>query len=203
MTTLLHAMTQTALAVRNLVPQQLRNVDRSRTHSAWPQPITWANGRLTAQVQITPRKPSKSAATVAAELLQQAKAAPNAEATYNSHLTTARLKVWDTAHGADATQLLAMLMVVIGTPCECGARQYGHGPAWVRQLHGALRAISAMCTNGYRWDSATTPMLDRAIQLAAEQRPDLDHNTFVAAWIEANGLANAIEQHQFMATEIA
>lgn len=162
----------------------------------------WADQQRNKRIQIQP-SPKKAATQAAAALLQQAQSATDAVDTYSSHLTTARLKVWSAPNGADATQLLAMLMVVIGTPCECGARQYGHAPAWVRQLHGALRAIRDMCANGYRWDSAAAPMLDRAIQLAAEHRPDLDRETFVASWMEANAIANAIERHQFMTAEIA
>lgn len=127
----------------------------------------------------------------------------NAEATFQSQITTARIILWSTPDGVDATELLSLLAVVIGAPCECGARQYGHAPAWVRQLHGAMRSVAAMCLNGYRWDITQTAAIDRAIEIAAEIRLDLEVDTFIDAWKEANGLAFSIERHTFSADQVA
>lgn len=99
--------------------------------------------------------------------------------------------------------MLALLAIVIGAPCECGARQYGHEPAWVRQLHGAMRSVLAMCLNGYRWDITQTAAIDRALELASEPRPDLDVEVFIDSWKEANGLAMSIERHAVTADQVA
>ena len=122
---------------------------------------------------------------------------------FGSQVLTLRIKLLDAQHGADATELLACLAVVIGTPCEAGARQFGHTPAWVRQLHGALRSITAMCLQGYWWDSTQALALSRAVEIAAEERPELDANTFADAWAEANALCTHILNHSVTPDAIA
>lgn len=150
----------------------------------------------------TKRRHRTAASPLMQSALQTAQAA-KADAAYQSQLTTARLKVWMTPHGVDATDMLAMLAVVLGTPCECGARQFGPGLPWVQQLHSALRSVAAMCANGYTWDSARAAEIDQAMELASEARAELDVATFVEAWKEANGVAYAIERHEFDAAQIA
>lgn len=122
---------------------------------------------------------------------------------FASQALTLRIKLLDAQDGADATELLACLAVVIGTPCEAGARQFGHAPAWVRQLHGALRSIMGMCEQGYRWDSTAALALSRAVELATEERPELDAAAFAESWVEANGLCTQILNHSVTPESIA
>jgi hypothetical protein len=68
---------------------------------------------------------------------------------FADQLITTRISMLSAQDGEDATELLARLSVVIGTPCEAGARQHGRDQPWVRQLHGALRTIQSMCLDGY------------------------------------------------------
>lgn len=121
-------------------------------------------------------------------------AAQRAQSEFADQLLTTRISMLSAADGEDATELLAKLAVVIGTPCEAGARQYGHTEPWVRQLHGALRTIQAMCLQGYHWQAQYALALDRAIELAAEPRT-LETEGFTEAWLEANGLAGRILAH--------
>lgn len=151
----------------------------------------------------THRKPSRQQRRAPKHKAYIAEYKAKAEETFQSQITTTRLKLWGMQHDEDATEFLSLLAVVIGAPCECGSRQYGHGPAWVRQLHGALRSVAAMCINGYRWDISQAAAIDRAIEIAAETRHDLDVATFIDAWKEANGLAMSIERHTFKADQIA
>lgn len=123
---------------------------------------------------------------------------------FNSQALTLRIKLFQMEHGEDATEMLACLAVVIGTPCEAGARQFGHEPAWVRRLHGALRTILWMCTdNSYRWDSQFAPALDAALEEATKERPELNADEFTEAWKEANGLSTSILNHSVQRDAIA
>lgn len=126
-----------------------------------------------------------------------------AQAEFADQLLTTRITMLSTQDGDDATELLARLAVVIGTPCEAGARQYGHTYPWVRHLHGALRTIQAMCLAGYRWQAQYALALDRAVQIAAEDHHELDAATFTQAWVEANGLASNILRHSITPDAIA
>jgi hypothetical protein len=117
------------------------------------------------------------------------------DAEFQSQLTTTRIKLWGAADGDDATELLAALSVVIGTPCEAGARVHGRDAPWVRQLHGALRTLQAMCLQGYRWQPQYAPALDAALDIAATAGLDLPTPTFTAAWIEANSFAGQVLAH--------
>jgi hypothetical protein len=128
--------------------------------------------------------------------------AQRAQEEFADQLLTVRISMLSAEDGEDATELLAKLAVVIGTPCEAGARQYGHTEPWVRQLHGALRTIQAMCLQGYRWQAHYALALDRAIEVAAEPR-ELDDPGFTDSWIEASGLAGRILNHDVDAEAIA
>lgn len=156
----------------------------------------------TPAVQVLP-SPQAQARAKALAALEAESNTPDPQATAESHISTARLKVWSMEDGADATQLLAMLAAVIGTPCDAGARQFGRDPAWVRQLHAALSTVRDMCLHGYRWNSAHAPTLDHALSLVSKHRPGLNPTHFLDAFIDANGLAASIERHTFTEDQIA
>jgi len=99
--------------------------------------------------------------------------------------------------------MLAKLSVIIGTPCEAGARTVGRSAPWVRQLHGALRSVQAMCLAGYKWNASFAPALERAIDLAEEHQNGLPVDVFTKAWIEANGMATLVLAHRVDAETVA
>jgi hypothetical protein len=139
-----------------------------------------------------------------AEAQASADRAAQAEADFQSQITTTRMQIYELADGEDATRVLAALAVVIGTPAEAGARTFGRDPAWVRQLHGALRIILDMCVlGGYCWRSDMADALDRAIEIAAQQPTHLPTEHFVPAYHEASGLALQILNHTVTAEAIA
>jgi histone H3/H4 len=121
---------------------------------------------------------------------------------FEDQVRTTRIKLLMATAGEDATELLACLAVVIGTPCEAGAQELGRNVPWVRQLHGALRTIQRMCLDGYHWQSAAALSLDRAIEVAVEQQDALDDVGFATAWVEANGFAGAILRHEVRADSV-
>lgn len=133
---------------------------------------------------------------------REAEEAAETAAEFNSQLLSTRIKLLSADHGTDATDLLACLAVVIGTPCQAGASQYGHDLPWVRQLHGALRTIQAMCLAGYTWQAQHALALDRALEIAGQQRADLDNTTFVEAWKEACHLCTEIMNHSVRADSV-
>ena len=124
------------------------------------------------------------------------------EKEFKSQLLTTRIKLLSAVDGEDATELLAMLSVVIGTPCEAGFAQFGHTKPWVGQLHGALRTLLSMCMQGYRWQSDFAMALDRALEVAGEDRPELDNIIFTDAFVSANKLAGQILRHEVTAESI-
>ncbi|MFM2253832.1 MAG: hypothetical protein RJB68_2169 [Pseudomonadota bacterium] len=135
---------------------------------------------------------------------KDAKARRRAAREFNSQTLDLRIKLFAQDDGADATELLACLSVVIGTPCEAGARQFGHESVWVRRLHGALRTVLWMCTdNGYRWDAKYAPALDVAVAEAMKERPELEVQGFTEAWHEANHLSTQILNHTVQRDAIA
>lgn len=134
---------------------------------------------------------------------EEAQARRRAAREFADQALTLRIKLLDAEDGVDATELLACLAVVIGTPCEAGARQFTPQPPWVRQLHGALRSVMWMCLEGYRWDSTAALALSRAVELATEERPELDAELFTQAWVEANALCNQILNHSVTPDAIA
>lgn len=121
-----------------------------------------------------------------------------AEAEFQSQITTVRVRLMMAEDGEDATELLAMLAVVIGTPCDYGALVHGR-TQWVRQLHGALRTIQNMCLDGYHWQVKYALAIDNAVNLAATQdigevTPDLRQH-WEQAWLDANHFSNTISKH--------
>lgn len=140
----------------------------------------------------------------AARKQAEADRAAQAEAEFSSQIAIVRLHLYELEDGADATSVLAALAVVIGTPAEAGARTYGRDPAWVRQLHGALRIIVSMCLQGgYRWRADTAHALDRAVEIASARPDHLPEKHFTAAWLEANALARDILNHSVTQGAIA
>jgi hypothetical protein len=125
-----------------------------------------------------------------------------AESDFQSQLITTRLKLMLAEDGEDATELLAALAVVIGTPCEAASR-CGIREPWVRQLHGALRTITSLCLEGYKWRTEYTQALDRAIEVAEESGGGLPIKEFSAAWADATGFAALILAHQVDQVAIA
>jgi hypothetical protein len=135
---------------------------------------------------------------------EDAQARRRAAREFNSQGLSLRIKLFSQDDGADATELLACLAVVIGTPCEAGARQFGHEAVWVRRLHGALRTVLWLCTeNGYRWDARFAPALDVAVAEAMQERPELKTEDFIEAWKEANALCGDILNHTVQRDAIA
>jgi hypothetical protein len=118
-----------------------------------------------------------------------------AESDFQSQLTTTRLRLHLMEDGEDATELLAALAVVIGTPCEAAAR-CGIREPWVRQLHGTLKTITSLCLEGYKWRTEYTQALDRAIEISEESGGGLPIKEFAAAWADATGFAALILAHQ-------
>lgn len=118
-----------------------------------------------------------------------------AEADFASQLATTRLRILMAQQGDDATELLAALAVVIGTPCQAAAQTQGR-TAEVRRLHGALRTIVDMClTHRYRWQSDCALALEGAAELAGSMKPQLNVETFALAWADSLWLAEAILKH--------
>lgn len=140
---------------------------------------------------------SQQAKTLQREEQQRRDRAAAAEADFQSQIATTRLNIYQLADGDDATRVLAALAVVIGTPAEAGARTYGREPAWIRQLHGALRAVVDMCLQGgYRWRADMADALDRAVELASAPHEPLPIDHYTEAWKEANALAVQILNHK-------
>lgn len=148
---------------------------------------------------IDPRNPWMRAATLRQHEQTKAQAAQD----FASQLLTTRLNLWAMRQDEDATDIIAQLVVVIGTPCEAGAQTFGREAPWVRQLHGALRTLQTMCLAGYRWQETAAPALDRALDLAAVDHAAITPETFTKAWKEANGLAAIVLAHQVSKESIA
>lgn len=125
-----------------------------------------------------------------------------AESDFQSQLLTTRLKIMLAEDGKDATELLAVLAVVIGTPCEAAAR-CGIREPWVRQLHGALKTVESMCLRGYVWRTEYTEAIDRAIEISEEHGGGMPIQEFSAAWAEAYSLSAQILAHNVKQGSIA
>lgn len=136
------------------------------------------------------------AAAKARQADEQRQRIEQANAEFASQITTARTRIYLTADGEDATELLSQLAIAIGTPAEAGARTFGRDPAWVRQLHGALRTILDMCLQGgYRWRADMAHALDRAMEIAVNRPEGIAPEHFIAAFLEAQALAHQILNH--------
>lgn len=124
-------------------------------------------------------------------------------AEFESRITTIKLKIYAKPDGEDAAELLAALAVVIGSKAQAGGAVHEHGQPWVRQLHGALHIIRDVCLHGgYRWDASQAAALERAVEIAAEDHPEIPPDVFFRAFLEANALAADIENHRLAADTI-
>lgn len=136
------------------------------------------------------------AATKARQVDEQRQRIEQANAEFASQMLTTRARIYMTADGEDATELLAQLAIALGTPAEAGARSLGREPAWIRQLHGALRIILDMCLQGhYRWRTDMADALDRAMEIALDRPDTILPEHFLAAFVEAKALADTIMSH--------
>jgi len=122
---------------------------------------------------------------------------------FKNQIFSLRIKILEMQDGCDATETLASLAVVIGTVAQAGASQFGSEPAWARQLHGALRTVQTMCREGYKWQSKYSAAMEVAVGIAAQDRPELDADTFIAAWDAAVGFADRIFDHNISDEEVA
>lgn len=83
---------------------------------------------------------------------------------YRQVMTGLALRMWGMPDGtdtADSLDLLANLGWQIGLAAEI-AYQLDPAGAQVRRLHGALRAVHAMCMQGYAWRAQYGAALDAA-----------------------------------------
>ncbi len=141
---------------------------------------------------------SAKAAALASNPIAKAVAAAlraQAQREFVDQIMITRMLLLSIADGDDATDILARLAVVIGTQCEAGVRLHGHEVPWVRQLHGALRTIQSMCLDGYRWQAKYALAMDRAVEVAAEPRPEFNPDDFKEAWLGACAFATDIANH--------
>lgn len=125
------------------------------------------------------------------------------DAAFQDQIRTVKIKMFLMDDGEDATELLSILAVVIGSPAQAGAAMgwYDTQP-WVRQLHGSLRIIQDMCLQGYRWQSQYAPALNRACELAGEDHPGLSVPVFVQAWLDANLMSTMVLEHRVDRTAV-
>lgn len=100
----------------------------------------------------------------------------------------------------DATEILASTAYVIGMVAQTCVNTHGYDDTpWLRQLHGALRAIQDMClTHGYTIPAGQGLALQRALEVALEHMPEtFSHPTHAAnGWVQAKWLRAVIEQHK-------
>jgi hypothetical protein len=122
---------------------------------------------------------------------------------FKNQIFSLRIQILEMIDGCDATETLASLAVVIGTVAQAGASQHGSEPAWVRQLHGALRTVEAMCHAGYKWQAKYSAAMEIAVGIAAQDRPELDPDSFMAAWDLAVGFADRIFDHNIADEEVS
>ena len=133
------------------------------------------------------------------------KAEKNAiEENFRSQLLTVQCQIFEFDDGDDATELLSILAVVIGAPCQAGASCGMYEQPWVKQLHGALRTIQSMCLeNGYRWQSIYAPALNRACEVAIVDRPQVTNNAFISAYVDACSMSASIATHTLQRDEVS
>ena len=118
------------------------------------------------------------------------------DAEFQSQITTVKIKMLMMEDGEDATELLSLLAVVIGTPAQAGAMSGMREKPWVRQLHGSMRAIQDMCLHGYLWQSRYALSLTRACEIAGADQPELQVEVFYKAWMDACVVCEMISRHE-------
>ena len=104
--------------------------------------------------------------------------------------------------GADASNLLSELMVIIGTSCQAGAYQFGMVD-WVQELHGALDTIAEMCNDDFKWQSEHAGYLCDACQLAEENLTGLKPFEFAKAYLDSESVAWEIREKKWRKESIA
>ncbi len=102
-----------------------------------------------------------------------------------------KLRIYLTAHGEEAVDLLADLAVILGTCAEAGRMMVG-GEAWVKMLHSGLRNIQAMCLDGYRWSAAPAPYLDACLDTVEARMMLIPLPELVVAHSAAHWLGRAV-----------
>jgi len=122
---------------------------------------------------------------------------------FKNLIFSTRIQILEMQDGCDGTVMLASLAVVIGTVAQAGASQFGSEPPWVRQLHGALRTVEAMCRAGYKWQAKYAQAMEIAVGIAAQDRPELDADKFIKAWDLAIGFADRIFDHNISDEEVS
>jgi hypothetical protein len=118
------------------------------------------------------------------------------DAAFQSQITTVKIKMLMAEDGEDATELLSILAVVIGTPAQAGCMAGMHDQPWVRQLHGAMRSVQDMCLHGYQWQTRYALALTRACEIAGEDQPCFSVDVFYRAWLDANSMSELISAHR-------
>lgn len=104
--------------------------------------------------------------------------------------------------GDDCTGMLANLAILIGTACSAGAAIEDR-PAWVRQLHGALRTVQHLCMAGYKWQPEYAHAFSRALEIAESKVMTLPVDALFKALHEAHWFSDRIERHVIDGQEIA
>lgn len=79
-----------------------------------------------------------------------------------SGLLDMQLNLYAVEDGAEDLEVLASVAWYIGLGAQVAAVLDVHSPL-TRRLHSALRNVVAMCTAGYRWQAALTPLVDAAL----------------------------------------
>lgn len=115
---------------------------------------------------------------------------------FQSQITTVKIKMLMMEDGEDATDLLSLLAVVIGTPAQAASLAGLYDQPWVRQLHGALRTVQDMCLHGYRWQDRYALSLTRACEIASQDQPALSPEVFLQAWADACVMCDMILRHE-------
>jgi hypothetical protein len=143
------------------------------------------------------RKPAPPHPLVALAKKQTALSARRAtDANFQRQIIEVKIKMLMMEEGEDATELLSILAVVIGTPAQAGAASGLYSEPWVRQLHGALRAIQDMCLHGYTWQRRYAMPLNRACEIAGQDQPAVSVPVFTQAWADAALMSEMILLHQ-------
>ncbi len=109
-----------------------------------------------------------------------------------------RIQVLMLVDGEPATEELAHLGWMIAVACETAMHALGLHHPTSRTLHGALRAIEAMCLrNGYRWDASQALAIEAA-RTAAHQVL-IDHPAIGGQHTDAGHiLAGLIQGHRLV-----
>ena len=126
------------------------------------------------------------------------------QTSYREEMTTLALRMqWmaDRTDTADSLDLLANLGWQIGLAAEV-AYQLDPQGAQVRRLHGALRAVHAMCMQGYAWRAQYGATLDAA-SAEAGALIQAHHKLAMRLMPGAAELAERIRSRTVKANEIA